>query len=80
MRKKRSPVADDAALARVLGALGQSRLASNLNQIAKAANQGVLTVTPDLIDELSDACADVRAMRQDLIAALGFKLERSPWS
>lgn len=35
-RKGNSPVTDKAALARVLGALGQSRLSSNLNQLAKA--------------------------------------------
>jgi len=72
---RRNPSLDHAALARALGALGQSRLASNLNQIAKAANMGALPVSPELVQELHEACADVRAMRQSLIAALGIKAE-----
>lgn len=37
---RRKPAADQAGLAKVLGMLGQSRLANNLNQIAKAAISG----------------------------------------
>lgn len=74
-RPVRRPIQDAQALARVLGALGQSRLASNLNQIAKAANAGALPVTPELEDELALACRDVREMRTALIAALGLKPE-----
>lgn len=70
---KQKPSADIEALGRVLGALGRSRLASNLNQIAKAANVGALPVTPELEKELHDACADIRAMRRDLLKALGVK-------
>ena len=36
----RNPIKDHAELARVLAALGQSRLSNNLNQIAKAAHIG----------------------------------------
>ena len=68
----RSPVRDHAELARVLGALGASRLSSNLNQIAKAANLGALPVTPDLEDELREVCQSIRSMRSDLMRALGF--------
>ena len=48
---------DEQEHAAQLAGLGQSRLASNINQIAKAANMGALPVTPDLIDELYQACA-----------------------
>ncbi|MEO1242763.1 MAG: hypothetical protein AAFX54_12715 [Pseudomonadota bacterium] len=72
-KSKRQPAADMEALGRVLGALGQSRLASNLNQIAKAANMGALPVTPELEKELHDICADIHAMRCDLLKALGVK-------
>ena len=65
------PVKDHTALAKVLGALGQSRLSSNLNQLAKAAHIGALPVTPELEEELSDACAQIREMRTDLLKALG---------
>ncbi|MEM1379529.1 MAG: hypothetical protein AAGH41_02785 [Pseudomonadota bacterium] len=65
--------ADAQLLGRVLAALGQSRLSSNLNQIAKAANIGVLAVTPDLEADLHRACAEVHQMRADLIKALGLQ-------
>lgn len=66
------PIKDHAELARVLGALGQSRLSSNLNQIAKAANLGALPVTPELEAELNEACQSIRSMRSELMRALGF--------
>ena len=67
----RQPRVDEAALAKALGQLGAARLSTNLNQIAKAANLGTLPVTPELSEELYEACADVKALRDDLIAALG---------
>jgi hypothetical protein len=69
---RRKPAADQAGLAKVLGALGQSRLANNLNQIAKAAHIGVIVLTPALIDDLEQACRDIRIMRDALLSALGF--------
>jgi hypothetical protein len=74
-RRTRRPIADHESLARVLAELGRARLASNLNQIAKSANSGSLPVTPELSAEINAACADVRAMRDDLITALGLKAE-----
>lgn len=71
--KRRNPTEADQEHAAQLAGLGQSRLASNMNQIAKAANMGALPVTPDLVDELYQACADIAAMRRALIAALGLK-------
>jgi hypothetical protein len=41
------PVKEHEALGRVLATLGQSRLSSNLNQLARAANTGSLPVSPD---------------------------------
>jgi len=69
---RRKPAADQAGLAKVLGMLGQSRLANNLNQIAKAAHIGVLVVSPALIEEIEEACRDIRTMREALLSALGF--------
>ena len=65
------PVKDHQALSALLGKLGQSRLANNLNQLAKAAHSGSLVLTPALEAELRDAIADIAAMRVTLIAALG---------
>ncbi|WP_299632588.1 hypothetical protein [uncultured Roseobacter sp.] len=74
----KNPVKDHTELARVLGALGASRLSSNLNQIAKAAHLGALPVTPELEEELGQACRDIRNMRTDLMKALGFPDAEGP--
>lgn len=70
-RRGRYPVKDQEALGRVLGALGSSRLSQNLNQLARASNSGSLPVSPDVEEELRKACADVKAMREELLRALG---------
>lgn len=70
-RRPANPVKDHQALARVLAALGQSRIANNLNQLAKAANIGALPVTPETEEEISEAYTAVLAMRDDLMRALG---------
>lgn len=70
-RRMVSPLADHAALARVLAALGQSRLSNNLNQLAKAVSIGALRVTPETETEIADACRALSAMRSDLMRALG---------
>jgi len=71
VRKHSSPSAELAMLSQMLGGLGQSRLASNLNQIAKAANIGALPVSPDLEQELLKSCAAVQDMKRELLSALG---------
>lgn len=70
-RQGNSPVKDHEALARVLAALGQSRLSANLNQLAKAVNTGSLPVTPETEADLQQACRDISALRADLLRALG---------
>lgn len=75
-RRRKAPVKDQQALGRVLGMLGEARLANNLNQLARAANTGSLPVTPDTERALRRACADVREMRNELIKALGLREPR----
>lgn len=65
--------ADPKAMARALALLGQSRIASNLNQLARAANTSTLPLTPDVEDDLREACAHVAEIRALLIDALGLK-------
>lgn len=67
----RRPVKDQQVLAQALGLLGNSHLASNLNQLAKASNSGLLAVTPETVETLQKAADDVRAMREMLMRALG---------
>jgi hypothetical protein len=70
-RKTRKPAPDTALLALVLSELGRSRLASNINQLAKAANMGALDITPEIEREIEQACVEIQAMRALLITALG---------
>lgn len=70
--RTRKPLKDEKALSELLGKLGGSRLASNINQLAKAANTGSLPVTPDTEAALKAACEDVSLMRMLLMKALGY--------
>ncbi|MEO9738053.1 MAG: hypothetical protein ABJH45_23060 [Paracoccaceae bacterium] len=65
------PVKDHVALGRVLGALGQSRLSSNVNQLARAVNTGSLPVTPDTEQSIIEACVAIEEIRIELLRALG---------
>lgn len=69
--RNKHPVKDHQELAKVLGELGSSRLANNLNQLAKAANSGSLEVSPDTEKSLLNACGEIRWMRHVLLSALG---------
>ncbi len=70
-RRSTAPVKDHEILGRALAALGQSRLSSNLNQLAKAVNSGTLPVHPETEAEIARACSDVSKMRSDFLRALG---------
>ena len=70
-RKTRQPNLNDASLAQVLGVLGSSGVAVNLQRLADASDAGALAVTPDVVQELRDACAAVQRMRRLLVDALG---------
>jgi hypothetical protein len=65
------PVKDHQALSAVLAKLGQSRIANNLNQLAKASHSGSLILTPEIEAELREAAADIAIIRNLLIDALG---------
>jgi len=73
-----SPVKDGEALGRLLGALGGSRLSNNLNQLAKAVNTGSLPVSPETEADIAAACEEVKALRTDLLRALGKSPGASP--
>lgn len=74
-RSRRQPGIDQQTLAKLLAELGQSRLSSNLNQLAKAVNMGSLPVTTETEQALVEACEDVRRMRHALLSALGLRSE-----
>ncbi len=64
---------DHKQLAKLLGALGQSRIANNINQLAKAANSGSLPVNAEIIKSLQDSVAAIKWMRETLIKGMGLK-------
>lgn len=73
VRRTGVSVEDRQALAKVLALLGGSRLASNLNQLARLANTGALPVDPETESELADAVSIIREIRLLLLIALGMK-------
>ena len=70
-KRRKPPVAEQQLLAEVLARLGQTRQASNLNQIAKHLNQGTLILDPELEEDLKRAVAEVAWIRATLMEALG---------
>ncbi|SIS99332.1 mobilisation protein (MobC) [Roseivivax lentus] len=69
-KRRKPPVEHQRLLAEVLARLGQTRHANNLNQIAKALNQGTLYVDDELEADIRAALADIAWMRATLIQAL----------
>ena len=72
----RRPVQDEQTLTQVLGALGKSRLSSNLNQMAKAVHSGSLPLTPETEQAILTACAEITEMRALVIKALGYEVPK----
>lgn len=72
-RAVRQPKVNQKEYAVLLASLGNSRLSSNLNQIAKAINTGTLDVSQDVEQQLKDAAMAVQAMRETLLYALGMR-------
>jgi len=73
-RRKRRPqnvVADKKAAAEALALLGQSRIASNLNQLAYHANVGALIMGDNEKAQIAEAYAQVSSIRSLLMQALG---------
>ena len=67
----RSAIKDDAALAQVLGLLGRSHIANNLNQLAKLGHCGALMMDQETLDKIDEVYVHVVSMRSALIRALG---------
>ena len=72
-RTRRQPIADHQALARVLSALGRSNLAQNFDALGWAVKDGTVRLNANGERALEQACADIAAMRRDLVSALGLK-------
>ncbi len=70
---RKPTIADQKLLAKLLGALGKSRIASNINQLARAANSGSLPVNEEVIKSLFEAVRSIEWMRKSLIKGMGVK-------
>lgn len=70
---RKPSIVDQKLFAQLLGVIGQSRIASNINQLARAANCGSLPVNQEVIEGLNEAVEAVRWMRDTLIKAIGLK-------
>jgi hypothetical protein len=74
--RRRAPVKDHTALAQVLGLLGRSETGRMLGGILFALEMGQLELDDAAEADLRQACADVSAMREALMAALDMPEER----
>ena len=67
------PVRDHEALGRILALLGISRIANNLNQLAKAANSGSFVADDRTKAMIEEAVGYLRTIRNLLMRALGIR-------
>ena len=74
-RRRASPLKDQQALASALRALGRSELVGKISNLRRASDDGALRLTPEAEQALRQACADISAMRRDLVKALGLRAE-----
>lgn len=72
--KKTSPSSELVMIGHMLGGLGESEIAANLNDIANAARIGAMPMSPELEREVQAACDAVQDMKVRLAAALGVKV------
>lgn len=71
--RRLKPVKDQKALAQLLGMLGSSRIARNLDELAEAAEVGALPGDEETHGLIKRAADDIRIMRRFLLAALGIR-------
>ncbi|MEM9910706.1 MAG: plasmid mobilization relaxosome protein MobC [Pseudomonadota bacterium] len=67
------PIEDRVAIAKIIGLLGQSRIANNLNQLAYHANVGALEFDDCAKEQIEEAYASIVDIRSMLLKALGRK-------
>lgn len=72
-RASGAPIEDRVAIAKIIGLLGQSRIANNLNQLAYHANVGALEFDDIAKAQIEEAYACILDMRSLLLKAIGRK-------
>lgn len=71
--KRAAAVEDRRALSQALALLGQSRYASNLNQIAHLAHIGALTFSEEEQSELAATLKHISEIRRLLLVSVGLR-------
>lgn len=69
------PKQDKRTLAKALALFARSRIANNLNQLARAANIGTLPLTPETEADLKEALRLVRRLHALMMDGLGYRIE-----
>ncbi|MFN7113330.1 MAG: hypothetical protein ACK4PK_03120 [Alphaproteobacteria bacterium] len=77
--RKHRPDVDRAALNKLLRELGHQHIASNLNRIMKAIEEGDLEIDEKLEMELRGFRADLRALMRGIKKAMGRELSEGQW-
>lgn len=70
VRRVKAVICDERKLSKVLALLGGGRYASNLNQTAKAINQGIVSFSAEKEASVHEACLAVAQMRDLLVDAI----------
>jgi hypothetical protein len=77
--RKHRPDIDRAALNKLLRELGRQHIASNLNRIMKAIEDGDLEIDEKLEMELRGFRADLRVLMRGIKKAMGNELPKGQW-
>jgi nitroreductase len=77
IRRRASPLPkqDKRILAKALALFARSRVANNLNQLARAANIGTLPVTLETDAELKETLRVIRRLHDLMMDGLGYRME-----
>lgn len=57
----------------ILKELSDTRISSNLNQLAKASHMGKLVLAPETEEELKEACLALKDIRSEIMRNMGLK-------
>lgn len=76
IRRRASPLPkqDKRILAKALALFTHSRVANNLNQLAKAVNIGTLPVTPETEADIKETLRIVRRLHDLMMGGLGYRV------
>ncbi len=72
-RRYNRPSKDQELFRELLKELADTKISNNLNQLAKASNEGRLKLEPNTQEKLDEACDAMREIRQEILRKAGLK-------